>query len=56
MTLDIAPVDAHRLELFLGRLHGLAHGYFSVRECTLRPEAGGQAATCILDWWTWNGS
>jgi hypothetical protein len=55
MVVEIAPADAHQLDLFLNRLHALAHGRFTVRECTLQPEAGGRTANCTLDWWTWNG-
>ena len=55
MVLEIAPTDAHRLDLFLSRLHAVAHGRFTLRECILQPDAGGRLATCTLDWWTWNG-
>jgi hypothetical protein len=55
MVLEITPTDADRLDVFLNRLHTLAHGRFTVRECTLQPDAGGRLANCTLDWWTWNG-
>jgi hypothetical protein len=57
MTLEISPVDTHRLQLFLEQLRALAHGHFTVRECTLRPDASGRqgTASCTLDWWTWDG-
>lgn len=57
MVLEIAPTDARRLEQFLGQLRTLAHGHFTVRDCTLRPDASGTygSAGCTLDWWTWNG-
>jgi hypothetical protein len=55
MVLEIAPVDARRLEQFLGQLRTLAHGHFTVRHCTLRPDGSGGAASCTLDWWTWHG-
>ncbi len=54
MSLEIAPTDARRLALFLEQLRTLAHGHFTVRECTLRPDAGGGSASCTLDWWTWD--
>lgn len=55
MALDITPLDAHRLRIFLEQLRTLAHGHFTVRECTLQPDNSGSAASCTLDWWTWNG-
>jgi hypothetical protein len=57
MVLEIAPIDAHRLEQFLGQLRTLAHGHFTVRDCTLKPDGSGKqgSAICTLDWWTWNG-
>lgn len=57
MTIEVTPIDARRLQLFLEQLRALAHGHFTVRECTLRPDNSGQqgAASCTLDWWTWNG-
>ncbi len=57
MVVDLAPVDVDRLGLFLAQLRGIAHGRFTVRECSLRPDAGGKqgTATCTLDWWTWHG-
>ncbi len=57
MVLDIAPIDADRLNLFMAQLRGIAHGRFTLRECSLRPDASGKqgTATCALDWWTWHG-
>jgi hypothetical protein len=57
MTLEIVPADPRRLEQFMAELRTQAHGHFTVRACTLQPDADGQsgAATCTLDWWTWNG-
>ncbi|MDD5388476.1 MAG: hypothetical protein PHD37_03965 [Gallionellaceae bacterium] len=57
MALDITPIDARRLRLFLEQLRALAHGHFTPRECTLQPDNSGKqgAANCTLDWWTWNG-
>lgn len=57
MALEITPIDAHRLQHFLEQLRTLAHGHFTVRECTLQPDSSGKqgAASCTLDWWTWNG-
>lgn len=57
MVLELAPVDAIRLGQCLDQLRTLAHGRFTVRECSLRPDpSGGQgAASCVLDWWTWHG-
>lgn len=57
MVLEIAPTDSVRLGRFLDQLRTQGHGRFTVRECTLLPDANGKqgAATCTLDWWTWNG-
>lgn len=56
MVLELAPIDVPRLEQFLVQLRGRAHGRFTVRECTLRPDVNGSQAsvTCTLDWWTWH--
>jgi len=57
MVFEIVPIDAHRLALFQEQLRAQAHGRFTLSECTLQPDAGGQQGTanCTLDWWTWNG-
>jgi hypothetical protein len=57
MVLEIAPIDAPRLEQFLEQLRTLAHGHFTVRDCALQPDSNGKqgSAGCTLDWWTWNG-
>lgn len=57
MTLEIAPIDAHRLALLQEQLRMHARGHFTLRECILQPDAGGKqgSANCTLDWWTWNG-
>lgn len=57
MVLEIIPIDSRRLQNFLEQLRALAHGHFTVRECTLQPDSSGNqgAASCTLNWWTWNG-
>ncbi|MDO9227222.1 MAG: hypothetical protein Q8M09_01565 [Pseudomonadota bacterium] len=57
MVLEISPTDSVRLGQFLDQLRTHGHGRFTVRECTLLPDANGKqgAATCALDWWTWDG-
>lgn len=57
MVLDLAPIDADRLNLFMTQLRGIAHGRFTLHECSLRPDPNGRqgTATCALDWWTWHG-